>query len=506
MNALDLFPPIIENDIQVLYPKHTYYKLYFNEPSFLNIYENNATIYNIDLCCKDKNNNFLLANNITEDITYQKESDTQRFYIPLKKAYFIDKTLPSEDFFYQLRLKKKDSNECSEWSKQGVAYIYQYDTKPILYLDLSNKNNIKLSIKNYDEDDEEKKDIIKLTSASLNFFDERTNILLFSHDIVHTNDDGIFFSSPFIKISKDMKLIAKGVYSSNYEPFLKKYEVDAVYKITGEKEHPIINAFSSTLSTTSVMTTPINNIISDGFILLQAQDQSDNIRIIKYTDELYDSGIIKKDNIQVNKKYKDYSIENGKKYFYNIQSYGSNDNIDDTDDTIILDLSDYKDGAVEASATFEDMFLLGGDEEIYKIAFDQTVDSYKRNISVNKVETIGSQYPYITDGGNIDYSTFNISGLISKLNDGGSYEGDAVIEEKIFRDKFLEFVHKKRPLLFKTPTEGNFIVRLTDVSFTPKTELGRMIWSFSATATEIDKFSIENLDKYNIKYLYEIEG
>jgi hypothetical protein len=40
---------------------------------------------------------------------------------------------------------------------------------------------------------------------------------------------------------------------------------------------------------------------------------------------------------------------------------------------------------------------------------------------------------------------------------------------------------------FSTVEEGMMIVRLTNVSLTPKKELGRMIYSFSATATETSK-------------------
>ena len=37
-----------------------------------------------------------------------------------------------------------------------------------------------------------------------------------------------------------------------------------------------------------------------------------------------------------------------------------------------------------------------------------------------------------------------------------------------------------------------------DISFTPEAQLGRMIYSFSATAHEVDECSIENYDKYII--------
>lgn len=52
--------------------------------------------------------------------------------------------------------------------------------------------------------------------------------------------------------------------------------------------------------------------------------------------------------------------------------------------------------------------------------------------------------------------------------------------------------------LFKSPTEGNFLVRLTDISFSPNQQLGRMIWSFNATANEIADNTTDNYYLYNI--------
>ena len=54
-------------------------------------------------------------------------------------------------------------------------------------------------------------------------------------------------------------------------------------------------------------------------------------------------------------------------------------------------------------------------------------------------------------------------------------------------------------LNYLDPPEGNILVRLTDVSLTPKTEIGRMIYDFSCTATEIGDASVENCKMYKIQ-------
>ena len=56
--------------------------------------------------------------------------------------------------------------------------------------------------------------------------------------------------------------------------------------------------------------------------------------------------------------------------------------------------------------------------------------------------------------------------------------------------------------MFRSPTEGNFIVGLLNISFTPNTQLGRLISNFSAQAYEVMEFNIENLKKY---YIIETE-
>ena len=62
----------------------------------------------------------------------------------------------------------------------------------------------------------------------------------------------------------------------------------------------------------------------------------------------------------------------------------------------------------------------------------------------------------------------------------------------------IEFLEDGQPKLFKSLTEGNIIVRLMDVSLSPQTQLNNYIYSFNATAIEIDDINISNYFKYNI--------
>lgn len=70
--------------------------------------------------------------------------------------------------------------------------------------------------------------------------------------------------------------------------------------------------------------------------------------------------------------------------------------------------------------------------------------------------------------------------------------------ERQFKLEVLDWLTNGEPKLFKSPNEGNYIVRLLNVSLTPNDQLGRMIHTFNATAYEVADLSYDNLCKLNI--------
>ena len=171
---------------------------------------------------------------------------------------------------------------------------------------------------------------------------------------------------------------------------------------------------------------------------------------------------------------------------------------------------------------FDDMFLTTKDRQL-KIKFNPTVSSFKRTIQESRTDTLGSQFPFVRRNGYANYAQFPIGGLISfQIDESDLFtsleelfgkhlylytdynddhritEANNIVYEKLFKDKVIEFLYSEQPKLFRSATEGNFIVKIMDVSFSPNATLGRRIVSFTATAYEVAECNIDNFKKYDI--------
>lgn len=74
---------------------------------------------------------------------------------------------------------------------------------------------------------------------------------------------------------------------------------------------------------------------------------------------------------------------------------------------------------------------------------------------------------------------------------------DNIYLERNFKLEVLEWLNNGKPKVFRSPTEGNYIIRLMNVSLTPNDQLGRMIHTFNCTAYEIADNNYDNLEKYD---------
>jgi hypothetical protein len=65
----------------------------------------------------------------------------------------------------------------------------------------------------------------------------------------------------------------------------------------------------------------------------------------------------------------------------------------------------------------------------------------------------------------------------------------------------LDWFNNNEPKVFKSPTEGNYIIKLMSVTLTPKKEIGRLLSEVSANAVEVMQYTHDNLIKYDLVLL-----
>ena len=226
----------------------------------------------------------------------------------------------------------------------------------------------------------------------------------------------------------------------------------------------------------------------------------------------------------------DNSIESGVYYKYRIQENVANGNFIESKKPVIC--------------VFEDIFLTCGDRQL-KIQFNPSISQLKYNTMESQQTTLGSQYPFVRRNGNNYFRTFSISGLVSSfMDDNGWYDPnfkdgrfhyvyetepftskaeiykdsekryqeyneqhnvsqyEDYIYEREFRQKVMDFLYKNDVKLFRSLTEGNILIKLMSIGFQPVDSLGRRLYSFSASAVEIDALTALNYNKYNIINTY----
>ncbi len=285
--------------------------------------------------------------------------------------------------------------------------------------------------------------------------------------------------------------------------------------------------------------------ISGNFIIIRTDEYSN----YTYWEDLCYFTVIGTKNIV----YKtDYTIESGIKYKYAIVKENS---------AGYRSIPLMEKDAPARWVDFQYNYILGTKGHI-RLMYDNTIQSFKKNVLQNKQDTLGGKYPTITKNGYAYYSEFQVEGLISieqeitdyadasgfKFKPGDRFigadkicfsaysrdnyfhRGDGLDEvgdvftyqinsleninnltddyyfvERKYREIIIDFLNDGEYKLYKSPTEGNILVVLTDVSLTPKEELGRLVYSFSATAVEVDEPSLKNLNEFNLINIGEFQ-
>lgn len=224
-------------------------------------------------------------------------------------------------------------------------------------------------------------------------------------------------------------------------------------------------------------------------------------------------------------EYYDFTAESGLFYRYLVQKVDARGRRG----TPVYDQSRHNQTGVMAE--WEHAFLLettgngqvSGTKQL-KLKYDFQISSYKTNISESRTDTIGSRYPFIRRNGNMYYRSFPVTGTITEYMDDANLftDSNALFDgyynkyknfkgqideyvnrydytyERKFREKVEEFLYNAKPKLYKSMQQGNIFIKLMQVSLTPKNELGRLVYSFSATAYEIDEASVNTFNNYGL--------
>ena len=91
---------------------------------------------------------------------------------------------------------------------------------------------------------------------------------------------------------------------------------------------------------------------------------------------------------------------------------------------------------------------------------------------------------------NRKYAVENFLSKNYKTTDLTNYN---IAAERKFKLEVLEWLTNGKPKLFRSPGEGNYIVRLLNTSLTPTDSVGRMLHTFNCTAYEISEISYNTL-------------
>lgn len=355
-----------------------------------------------------------------------------------------------------------------------------------------------LSFKNEEETE-------KLKSYQVKLYDENDNLLTDS-GIQYTNTNSFSYGLNY-------NFVAGAAYKFTIEcTTMNLYSAIATYEFTTAIEESEILDFSFIAETDEdngrVILTIKKSNITDGFtgeLVLRRTSNKTNFTIWEDLKTYTYEGAT-----TIKETFSDMTIESGVWYKYYLQKRSNG----------VAASTKYIKTPI--MVIFDDMFLTTKDRQL-KIKFNPTVSSFKRTIQESRTDTLGSQFPFVRRNGYADYAQFPIGGLISFQideselftsleelfgehlylytdynNDHRITEANNIVYEKLFKDKVIEFLYGEQPKLFRSATEGNFIVKVMDASFSPNATLGRRIVSFTATAYEVAECNIDNFKKYDI--------
>lgn len=523
----NLYPPIVATWMPAFIRTETC-KVYFS----LSIYNSKDDIANAQVIINNQSDNRSAFNSsnystgikICNILTDESRTD-DKYYIEINPGDLTGGSFGINQFYkVQIRFTKKGvqspgSSPSASWLTENQKYFSEWST--VCLIKGIEKPNIVLrgfSDTGSTTFHQEIVDIVGNMYFNNSKYIEKETLKSYNIRLYNNDKDKLLYNSGII-------------YTNTYNP----NEINYTLKVHLENAHyrlvlryTTVNEYTDSVTYTFLMS---QNLIDPLSVTIEATPDTENGRMkISITGSGSFSGDLiirrasnednytiwedvhqtKMNNQSLNYIWYDYTVESGVLYKYGAQQKNGSGQRGEliTTKPILINL--------------DDMFLTRANMQ-FRIKFDPNVSNFKYTYSEIKIDTLGAQYPYFYRNGNVKYRQFSISGLITSwcdeegifLNKTNIYkdsekqyssynkeenitEYQDYIYERKFREKIIDFLYADDIKLFRSPTEGNILVRLMDISLTPNQTLGRMLYSFTANAYEIDECSIDNFQKYGI--------
>jgi len=262
---------------------------------------------------------------------------------------------------------------------------------------------------------------------------------------------------------------------------------------------------------------------------------------------------------RINRTIVDKTVGSLVRYRYSVQYYVKSSG--QWTETKFSKIYDLESNFYDVYPDFYDILISRGDKQL-AIRYNNQITSYNQVINRQVINTLGSKYPKFAENAQMNYKKITISGLLTAESDFNrtflneqdyAYDMDAYDKEmngvysvrndtladgerayvnvsplkspttynltnnlaestnhdlypkdnwwweRKFRDAALEWLNDGEPKLFRSMTEGNMAVMLTDITLSPNAQLGRRIYNISMTAYEIgDGYSLDTLSSLGI--------
>lgn len=522
-----LFPPLIEGAIPAFYNDNG--TVLLTVPFSMNRAVSPAEVGGLVLKIKTVQSSTYLFSKTVENINDYEIEDSPYvdFYLTAAEA---EKLREGQSYKCQLAYLDKKTKEVGHYSTVGLV---KYTTKPNITIDGLDPYIINMHSYEYmGFYNQYEKDVTeRVYSYRFDLYGPEGELVTTSGDQLHdsSQDIAIYESYDKYMLSQDLE-IDKSFYiqytvtttggmviSSPRYRIMQKLSIDPEIKATLAADMNFDNGYVNIRLVGIKDDDGVEEPATGAFLLTRSCEDTD----FSVWDE------ISRFKLAAQKPsrwlWRDFTTEQGKRYKYALQQYNDKG------------LYSNKIISNEIYMDFEDAFLFDGIRQL-KIKYNPKVTSFKADVLETKMDTIGGKHPFIFRNGRVYYREFPISGLISYLMDeenlfftddrdestersitpevvedfiaskrSTALSGENIAAEREFKLEVLKWLTNGETKLFRSPSEGNYIVRLLNTSLTPNDTVGRMLHTFQCTAYEVADFSYENLNKFNFIHLEDPE-